>query len=230
VPSLFIRRSTITDLDPMSAVADKYRTLRHKIDHLSVEKQAKVIVVTSALPLEGKTTTVINLAIAYGQADQKVLLIDGNLHQPMIHQVFAISNKLGFTSILAGNCPFEQAIKESGIRNVTLLPSGPYPTHSMDPLASAQTANLLAAIKTDYDIILIDSPALLAVTESSEWALHSDGVLLVIRAGMLKEGDMLQAKLLLDQLQIRIIGSVLNDTKPNRKISYYHYSGAQRKI
>ncbi|QGQ94409.1 polysaccharide biosynthesis tyrosine autokinase [Paenibacillus psychroresistens] len=230
MPSLFISRSTITDLDPMSAAADKYRTLRHKIDHLSAEKQTKIIVVTSALPLEGKTTTAINLAIAYGQAEQKVLLIDGNLHQPMIHQIFAVPNKLGFTSILAGLCPVEQAIKESGVRNVSLLPSGPYPTHSMDPLASVQTTNLLESLKKDYDIILIDSPALLAVTESSEWALHSDGVLLVIRAGMLKEDDMLQAKQLLDQLQIRIIGSVLNDTKPNSKISYYHYTGAQRKI
>ncbi|CAK4863918.1 unnamed protein product [Aphanomyces euteiches] len=125
----------------------------------------------------------------------------------------------------------EQAIKESGIRNVSLLPSGPYPTHSMDPLASVQTANLLEVIKKDYDIILIDSPALLAVTESSEWALNSDGVLLVIRAGRVKEEDLIEAKQLLDQLQIKIIGSVLNDSKPNRrKISYYHYSGAQRKI
>jgi capsular exopolysaccharide synthesis family protein len=230
MPNLSIRRSTLTHREPMSAIADKYRTLRNKIDRFSDKKQMKVIAVTSALPLEGKTTTVINLAIAYGQADKKVLLIDGNLHQPNLHQIFTIPNSLGLTSILAGQCPMEQAIKKSGIRNLTVLPSGPYPTHSMDPLASQQTAALLEALKAEYDIILIDSPALLAVTESSEWALHSDGVLLVIRSGMLKEDGIQRAKLLLDQLQVKIIGSVLNDAKSKSNDSYYPYSGAQRKI
>jgi capsular exopolysaccharide synthesis family protein len=214
----------------MSAIADKYRTLRNKIDHLAEKEQTQVIVITSALPMEGKTTTAINLAIAYGQANHRVLLIDGNLHQPMIHQIFSIPNISGLTSILAGQCSFEQAVKESGIRNVTVLPSGPYPTHSMDPLASEQTTALLEAAKADYDVILIDSPALLAVTESSEWALHSDGVLLVIRSGMLKEDGIQKAKLLLDQLQVKIIGSVLNDIKPSRRENYYYYSGVQRKI
>jgi Mrp family chromosome partitioning ATPase len=93
----------------MSAIADKYRTLRNKIDRLSEKKQMQVISVTSALPLEGKTTTAINLAIAFGQADKKVLLIDGNLHQPMIHQIFVIPNSLGLTSILAGQCPMGAA-------------------------------------------------------------------------------------------------------------------------
>lgn len=230
MPNLVTRRSTITQRDPMSAVADKFRTLRNKINHFTAKKQTQVIVITSALPNEGKTTTAINLAIAYGQANQKVLLIDGNLHQPMLHQIFSIPNVLGLTSILAGQCSFEQAIIESGIRNVTVLPTGPYPSHSMDPLASEETTALLEAGKLGFDVILIDSSALLAVTESSEWALQSDGVLLVIRSGRVKEEAIQKAKLLLDQLQVKIIGSVLNDTKPSRKESYYPYSGAQRKI
>lgn len=230
MPNLVTRRSTITQRDPMSSIADKYRTLRNKINHFSEKKRTQVIVITSASPKEGKTTTAINLAIAYGQANQRVLLIDGNLHQPMLHQIFSIPNVLGLTSILAGQCSFEQAIMESGIRNLTVLPSGPYPSHSLDPLASEETTVLLAAGKVDYDVILIDSPALLAVTESSEWALHSDGVLLVIRSGKVKEDGIQKAKLLLDQLQVKIIGSVLNDTKASSEVSYYPYSGVQRKI
>lgn len=230
MPTLFTRRSTITHRDPLSAVADKYRTLRNKLDHLALKKQTQVIVITSAIPLEGKTTTAINLAIAYGQADKKVLLIDGNLHQPIIHQIFTMPNHIGFTSVLSGQCTLEQAVKESGIRHVSLLPSGPFPASSMDPLASKQTAVLLETIKAQYDIVLIDSPALLAVTESAHWAILGDGVLLVIRAGVLKEESLLQAKSLLNQLEVAVVGTVLNDTKHGGKDNYYHYKGVQRKI
>jgi capsular exopolysaccharide synthesis family protein len=227
--NLATKRSIITHQLPMSAISDKYRTLRNKVDHFFVNKSTQVILVTSALPLEGKTTTAINLAIAYGQAEKKVLLIDGNLYQPAIHDIFSLPNNFGLTNILSGQCLLGETVRDSGIRNVSLLTSGPFPLNSLDPLASKQTTLLLDEAKLQYDVILVDSPALLAVSDSSKWATQSDGTLLVIRSGLLKQEKIKQAKQLLDHLQVNLIGSVLNNAKSNRNESYYHYSASRKK-
>ncbi|MDB5054245.1 MAG: tyrosine-protein kinase family protein [Bacilli bacterium] len=214
--------------DPMSAISDKYRTLRNKIEHPFDDTRNQVILITSAQPMEGKTTTAINLAVAYAQAEKKVLLIDGNLHEPALHLFFSLPNHYGLTNVLSKQYKLEEAVKESGFRNITLLPSGPFPTNSTDPLASPNTAAMISAAKLQYDVVLIDSPALLAVTAASQWAALSDGVLLVIRSGNTKREHVFQSKRLLDQLQAKFIGSVLNDSKVNRKESYDHYAAIRR--
>jgi capsular exopolysaccharide synthesis family protein len=227
--SLAIKRSMITDQLPLSATSDKYRALRNKIDHFSQNKPTQVILITSTLPLEGKTTTAINLAIAYAQAEKKVLLIDGNLYQPTIHNIFSLPNHVGLTSILSGQCQFGKAVRDSMIQNVSILTSGPFPVNNSDPLATKQTTLLLDEAKLRYDVILVDSPALLAVSDTSKWATQTDGTLLVIRSGFLKQDKIKQGKQLLDHMQVNLIGSVLNHTKSNRNESYYHYSALRKK-
>ncbi|MFC5652898.1 CpsD/CapB family tyrosine-protein kinase [Paenibacillus solisilvae] len=215
-----MRRSTnennlITLLNPKSRVSESYRTLRTNIQFSSMDAPMKVLMVASAQMDEGKTTTISNLAIAYAQEGKKVLLIDADLRKPSLHHVFSQSNRIGLTNVLAKQNRWQEVIKDSLIENLTLLPSGPIPPNPSELLGTSRMQVMLEEIKEEYDIILLDTPPILAVTDSLVVSAYCDGVVMVVAAGKVDKELVKKAKASLEHVNARIIGLVLNNM--NRK-------------
>ncbi len=182
---------------------------------------------TSAGPGEGKSTTLTNLAVAYAQADMRVVLIDADLRKPTMHHTFSLSNRMGLTSVLSGQAELDEVVRESYIPNLNLITSGPIPPNPSEMLASKRMTKLLDDLKERFDVILIDAPPILAVTDSQIVATKSDGVILVIDSGKVKRDMAIKAKANLEHVNARILGVVLNNMdRKNAESYYYYYYGA----
>lgn len=217
------KRPIITEINPKSPISEAYRTLRTNIDFSAVDEQLQVIVVTSAGPGEGKSTTAANIAVTYAQADKKVLLIDADLRKPTMHHTFSVSNRRGLTNILTGQALLSEVASEVRIPNLSLLPSGPIPPNPSEMLASKKLAALLDELKRLYDYIIIDTPPALAVTDAQIIASRCDGVVLVIDSGKVKRELAIKAKSNLEHVKARILGVVLNNVDRKNKEAYYYY-------
>jgi capsular exopolysaccharide synthesis family protein len=220
---LINKRPIITDTNPKSPISEAYRTLRTNIDFSSIDEQLNVIMLTSAGPGEGKTTTASNLAAAYAQADKKVLLIDADLRKPTLHHMFVRSNRWGLTNIIAGQTTVKEVICETDINNLHLLTSGPIPPNPSEILASKKMSALLEELKLTYDMIIIDTPPALAVTDAQIVATKCDGVILVIDSGKVKREVAMKVKASLEHVKARILGAVLNNLDRKNGDSYYYY-------
>lgn len=179
--------------------------------------------VTSAGQGEGKSTTTINLAVAYAQADKRVIIIDADLRKPTLHHSFQISNRQGLTNLLTNQAELSTVIVSSEQNNLDLLPSGPIPPNPSEILASKRMTTLLEQLGEQYDVILIDTPPALAVTDSQVIATRCDGVILVIDQGKVKREIAQKAKANLEHVQARILGIVLNNVNRDSNDSYYYY-------
>ncbi|WP_068776164.1 CpsD/CapB family tyrosine-protein kinase [Paenibacillus sp. FJAT-26967] len=228
MPALTTNQRLITHSNPKSHIAEAYRTLRTSIQFSSVDHEIKCILITSAQPEEGKSTTAANLAIAYAQENKKVLLIDADLRKPTLHKTFNVSNRTGLTHILVSRQEGDQALIETEIPNLTLLTSGPIPPNPAELLGSNRMETFLEEVRNWYDIVIIDSPPLLAVTDSQIIAAKTDGVVLVINHGKVKRDRAQKALSQLNYVNARILGVVLNNKAVSKKeSSYYYYYGEQ---
>lgn len=223
------KRPIIADINPKSPISEAYRTLRTNIDFSSVDEVLKVIMLTSANPGEGKSTTATNLAVTYAQADRKVLLIDSDLRKPTMHHTFSVTNRWGLTNILTGQAQPSELILKSDIPNLDLLTSGPIPPNPSEILASKRMSSLLKELRDNYDMVIIDSPPALVVTDAQIIATKCDGVILVVSAGTTKRAAVAKMKSSLEHVKARIIGSVLNnmDRKNGSGTYYYYYYGTK---
>lgn len=167
---------------PRTRMAEAYRALRTSL-MLSRAGGIKSIVVTSAAPQEGKTTLASNLAIALAQLDRRVVLVDGDLYNPRLHEIFCVSNRLGLASVLAGQIDFLEVLTATQVPGVTLLPAGPNPPNPSVLLASDSMSRLLTALGSSFDFVVIDSPPVGAVTDAVLLGAQSDGAILCVHAG-----------------------------------------------
>jgi protein-tyrosine kinase len=156
----------VVHTDPKSPVSEAYRTLRTNIQFLSLDNPIKTIIVTSAGPGEGKTTTVINLAIAMAQSGSKVLLIDGDLRKPALHRIFSIPNEPGLTYVLVSGLSYKEGISSTYIEGLEILPVGIIPPNPSELLASDKMKQLLKEVGKDYDFVLMDSSPAAVVTDA----------------------------------------------------------------
>ncbi|WP_438448541.1 CpsD/CapB family tyrosine-protein kinase [Gorillibacterium sp. sgz5001074] len=210
--------------NPKSPIAEAYRTLRTNIDFSSVDEAVQIIMLTSTQPGEGKSTTTANLALAYVQAGKRVLLIDADLRKPTIHKIFNRTNRVGLTSLLAGNRQIQELPMDSYIDNLDILTSGPIPPNPSELLASKKMKALLEELRNMYDMIIIDTPPAIAVTDANLLASHCDGVVLVIDSGKVKREQALRAKLGLEHAKARLLGVVLNNKDRKEADDYYYYT------
>ena len=214
----------VTHFEPKSPVSEAYRTFRTNIQFARFEQPPKTLLITSAGPGEGKSTTVANLAITMAQMGTKTLLVDADLRRPVLHSIFKYRKSIGLTNILLGDNHFDETIHELPVSNLSLLCCGTLPPNPSELLGSQAMRNLLDTLREEYEVILFDSPPVLAVTDAAVLSAQTDGVILVISSGETTINAENRAKTLLNNVRAQILGAVLNNVKlAGRYGSYYHY-------
>jgi succinoglycan biosynthesis transport protein ExoP len=219
--------SLLAHARPKSEVAESYRALRTSILLSSIGSAPKVIMVTSALPQEGKTTTSINTAIVLAQKGGKVLLVDADMRRPSIHQTFKLRNRSGLSTILTGSNTTEQLVVASPILpNLFVLPAGPPPPHPAELLGSEAMRDLLNSWRNQYDHIIVDTPPVLSVTDAVLLSVEMDTVLLVIRSAQTSKDALRRSRDVLSQVNAKVMGVVVNAIDLQSPDAYYYYYGS----
>lgn len=206
---------------PKSIDAEAYRSLRSNIEYSSFDDEYRVIVVTSSMPGEGKSTTSGNLAIALAQSGNSVLLVDCDMRKPSIHKKFKISNAAGTAELLLRKKSFEEVANNYN-ENLTIITAGKIPPNPSEMLASRAMTAFIEEMKKEFKYIILDTPPLQAVTDAQVLSTKADGVLLVVRAGSTKREMVFNSVDLIKKVQGKVIGTVLNGVE-NKKNNYYYY-------
>lgn len=216
-------RNLIAKVDPKSPVSEQYRTLRSNLQFASIDRELRTIMVTSSNPGEGKSTTIANLAVVLAQQGNRVLLIDADMRKPSVHYTFQCPNTQGLTSVLTKQASLEEAVYCSAVENLTILTSGPIPPNPSELLSSKAMDLLLTSSRGVYDILLLDTPPILAVTDAQVLANICDGVVLVINSGKTEVDHAIKAKDLLINMKAKLLGVVLNQKEAMKNDNYYYY-------
>jgi succinoglycan biosynthesis transport protein ExoP len=206
-------------------VAEAYRMLRTNVQFSTLEKPAQTLLVTSANPGEGKTTTVANLALVMAQTGKRVIAVDSDLRRPTLHRFFGVGNGTGLTTLLlSGEPELDGCLKPTTFDNLWVLPSGPQPPNPSELLGSRRLESVLQTLKQSADVIVMDSPPALAVADASILASRVDGTLLVVDSGRTRAGSLERAKEALGRAKTNLLGAVLNKlTDRGRDYYYYRY-------
>jgi polysaccharide biosynthesis transport protein len=206
---------------PFSMVAEDFRILGNKVRLICENESIRTILVTSPVPTEGKSTITSNLGIALTRMGLRVVVIDADLHLPRIHKLFGLNQNEGLVSLL-NTGHINGALQSTGLDGLKVLSSGGVPSNPAELLSSANLERLLQELKEKTDIVLIDCPPVLTVSDTSILAAKVDGVLLVLRAGYSESAAAREAEEALRQVKAKLIGVVLNSV-PTRRKSYYYY-------
>ncbi|AET70538.1 capsular exopolysaccharide biosynthesis protein [Desulfosporosinus orientis DSM 765] len=215
--------SLITFEKTKSPISEAYRTLRTNVQFTNVDSNTQKIVVTSSGPGEGKSHTVANLAVSMAQSGKSVLIIDADLRNPTQHKLFGLDNRVGLSIYLVEDGDYGGYIRDTAVPSVRVLPAGPVPPNPAELLGSKGMEHLLEGAGGEFDMVLIDTPPVIAVTDALILAQEVDGVILVLASGEVDKGYAQKAKGLLDKLEIKILGAVLNKVGMNSH-EYYYYN------
>ena len=214
----------VTHLRPKSPISEAYRTLRTNIQFAKSDAPVRSIIVTSSGPKEGKSTTVANLAITMAQMGTKTLLIDADLRRPVLHKLFNIDRKIGLSNLLVGKAGLEEVAKRSPIDNLYVIPCGTLPPNPSELLASKHMHDALEMFKEKFEMILFDTPPVIAVTDAPVLATVVDGIVLIVDSGHTNRDALLRAVELLQHVKASILGVLLNNIQvTNMYGSYYYY-------
>jgi succinoglycan biosynthesis transport protein ExoP len=219
--------------DRFSIAAEAYRNAVLSILLSDTNKRSRSYVISSPNAGEGKTTIVSNLGVALSKSKLRVVLVDGDLRRPNLHRAFGMSNTYGLRNILQGEVDLETAKAEDIVRptalpNISIVPAGEGAEDSVELLHSSYFEPLLARLKRDFDVVLVDSPPILHMADARVLAGQSDGVILVFRAGTTTRDQAAGARDLIDNDGVRLIGTILNDFDPNRVGQRNYYSSYYR--
>lgn len=210
-----------------SHFAEAYRVLRANISFSSIDQPAKTILVTSASPREGKTTTVLNLGIIIGQAGFKVLIVDADFRHPSLQHVFNLPNSgkrsPGLSNLIAGKAQIEEVIMPTDHVNLRALPAGVLPPNPSELLASQRMKALMQELREQADYVLLDSPPCLLYSDAYVMSRVSDGVLYVLRAGAQDKAAQRRVQKQLQQAKARMLGVIFNDVDVEETASNYAY-------
>ncbi|MEH7444058.1 CpsD/CapB family tyrosine-protein kinase [Bacillus sp. JJ1122] len=204
------KRNLIVYSNPDSIISEQFRTLRTNVQFLTGGKKS-ILLLTSPSSGEGKSTAAANLAVSMAQQKEKVLLIDANLRDPDVHFIFKISNNKGLADVLAGRVDLEDTIYHTEIGNLAILTSGQLDSNPAELLGSESMQTFFQKALLDYDLIIIDSPPVLEVTDTKLLANKSDGVILVISEGRTGFEKAAEAKKALEFARAKIFGVILNE-------------------
>jgi capsular exopolysaccharide synthesis family protein len=200
-------------------VAEDYRQLRANLQFLDVDEPPKVIMISSALPSEGKTTAIINLALALSEAGRKVTVVEADLRRPKVTRYLGMVGGVGLTNILAGTADVDDVTQYYGEHGLAVIAAGPTPPNPSGLVASASMAELLEKLRAGNDFVLVDSPPILPVADSTGLAVLVDGVLLTVRYGGTRKDQLQQAATTLQRVGARTLGLILNIVPPKAEIA-----------
>ena len=213
----------LTELAVQSPRAEAFRVLRTNIQFVHVDRPHKQFVVASAVQEEGKTTTAVDLAISLASAGIKTLLIDGDLRRSSIAGLLGLDGTVGVTTVLLGKVTVEEAIQRHTLTDLDVLTSGVAPPNASELLQSNAMSNLMSTIRDMYEVVIIDSPPLIPVTDAALLAAQADGALLVVRYGKTTKDQLATALERLRQVDAATIGVVMNMVPTSKSMSGYSY-------
>lgn len=224
----------LTDLNPVSPYAESYRFLGTDLLLSAEQDGIKSIMIATAKPHQGGTVTICNLAITLAQAGKQVILVDADFRRPQLHRVFTVANKPGLSDALSNGMPISEALHQTHIPNLKLIPSGTNPDNPWKLLRSQRFVEIMDELKAMSDFVLFDSPSAMVFADAITISSLVDGVIVVIRANQPPRGNELQLKHLLNKANANIIGVVLNAVSPHLTDSicfhdYYYSSPSQGK-
>jgi len=212
-----------------SSGAEAFRKLRTNLQFLAVDSPPRVMVVLSASPGEGKSTTSINIALALAEADHNVVLVDGDLRRPRLAKYLDVLGSVGVSTVLSGGARLDEVLQKTKFPRMTVLAAGPTPPNPSELLGSMTAEKMLSELRAQFDYVIIDSAPLLAVTDGAILAAKSDGALVVARAGETRQDQLSHAIRMLSDVGATLLGAVLT-MMPTRgsgaySYNYYYYGG-----
>jgi len=230
----------VSHFAPSSVLSESYRAMRTNIQFLLLEKKYKAITITSASLGEGKTSVAINLATTLAQLGKKVLLVEGDLRKPRLHKVFGLEKEPGLTDIIIGNnkwkdtvrtvidmmlgsLQFEQLFQTPGLDNLSIITCGNIPPNPSEFLNAQGIEELIGEMKDYFDLVIVDVPPVLPVTDAVILGAKTDAVLLVYRAGKIARSGLKRAKNILENVKANVIGIVLLGLKPDINPEYFKF-------
>jgi len=217
------KRAPLEVLQQASPWAEAFRVLRTNMQYVEVDEDQKVIVVTSSLPGEGKSTVAVNLAITLSLANERVALIECDLRRPLIADRMRLDSAVGTTSVLIGKVGLQDALQEYGDIGLRVLACGPIPPNPSELLQSHAMERLLTDLRSEFDVVILDAPPLLPVTDAALLATQADGAVVITRHGETTRDQLTHAIERLDSVDAKVLGVVVN-MAPQRKVgSAYGY-------
>ncbi len=222
----------LTALEPRSVISEGYRVLRTNLQFaaMGMGQSATTLLFTSALPTEGKTTSLANLGVSLAQAGKRVILVDADLRRPTLHRLFHMSKEVGLTSLLLERqADIEYVVQKTAVEGLRILPSGPVPANPAEVLGFAEMGAVLDRLRTMADYVLLDAPPVLSVADASVLAQKVDGVLMIVEAGRTRTEVFGRAVAVLQGVKVRVLGAILTKVGTRHRGAYaydyyYYYS------
>ncbi|HUE75258.1 MAG TPA: CpsD/CapB family tyrosine-protein kinase [Chloroflexota bacterium] len=214
--------SLVTIADPRSPVSEAYRTLRTNIQFSSLDRPVRTLLVTSTSAAEGKSTTIANLAVTFASAGNQVVLVDSDLRRPSLDGLFGLNNAKGLTSIMLDDSDPTLVLQPTQVDRLRVLTSGPLPPNPSELLGSQRLDRILKTLSESVDLVLLDCPPIIAVTDAAVLARKVDAVLLVVNAGKTRREHAARARQLLDKVNANVLGVVLNNAQTDTSLYQYY--------
>lgn len=224
-------KDTLVHQKPKEPASEAYRIVRTSLLFSSTEEHPlHCLIVTSTSPQEGKTMTLCNLGIAIAQNRKKVLLVDADMRNPRVHEIFKTDMKNGFSTFLSGQADFDEVVKKTEIENLSIVSSGIHPPNPSELLASHKMAEFVAKARTEFDFILFDTPPVNIITDAVVLSAAADGIVIVIENGKTSRRALVYANRILESAKAKVIGIIFNKLSTHNDNYYYHSYYYSRKV
>ena len=218
-----LKSSVVTVHEPKSPYSEAYRGIRTSFLFATTHSQPKTIMITSAVPAEGKTTTNVNLAVVLAQNGARVLLVDADLRRPHVHSVLRLHRSPGLSEVLGKEVDVDEVIQATAVPNLLAVTSGRLPHNPSELIGSDRMKKLLQKLRLEFDFVLCDAPSVIVVTDPLLLARHVDSVMMVVSANNARRQTILRALKLLETAHCNMVGLILNGLKPTRSRHYYYH-------
>lgn len=213
----------ITVREPHSPVSEAFRILRTNLEFSSLEHPLRSLLVVSPSVAPDTALTLANLAVVMAEGGREVILVDGDMRRPTLHNMFGLSNQVGLSNLFDGAADLTNLpLQATGVEHVRLLAGGPTPANPSVLLGSARMGEIMAALTAQADLVLFGAPPVMAVTDAALLAARVDGVLLALRARSTEREHARQAKALLEKVNARLIGAVLTNADQSNVLKRYY--------
>ena len=220
----------VTFKQPRSPISEAYRVLRTNLRYSGIENPGGVMLVTSAGPGEGKSTTAANLAVSLAQVGKKIVLVDADLRRPSTHKMFGLDNKVGLSDLFASdNVSLNDVMQKTGVPTLHVITSGSVPPNPAEMLDSRLMTQILASLRQNTDLVIVDSPPVLPVADASILGSRCSGAVLVVDSGKTRTEIARRALATLERANVNVVGVILNKMGAKQAAGYYYYYYGQNK-